>query len=162
MNDTLVVAILPNIVTSILALIVWQFKRSISKREEERRKEKEKLLAEQQERDAKIQTLISSMAYATQQIEVVREEYRAIKRANAKYDEQIKEIVDSIRLIKTNSLVTTKERLTRIFQKAQEKGSVHAHTKECVAEIMKSYEELGGNSYVHSEYQKFMALPTEK
>lgn len=161
MSDTLVVAILPNIVTSILALIVWQFKRSISKREEERRKEKEKLLAEQAERDAKIQTLISSMAYATQQIEVIREEYRGVKKANAKYDAQIKEIVDAMQIIKKNALATTKKMLTEIFQSARERGYVTAHMKEVAAELMASYDEFKGNSYVHAEYDTFLKTPTK-
>lgn len=161
MSESFLISLLPNIITSVLALIVWQVKRAVTKREKEERRAREKLEKDQKERDEKLQKVIESLAYNTQQLEVVREEYRAVKQANAEYDGQIKEIVDSMKVLKKSSLATTKKMLTEVFQLAHEKGSVSGHIKEVVSDIIVCYDELGGNSYIHSEYDAFMALPTE-
>lgn len=160
MNDMLI-SLLPSIISSILALICWQFKRAINKREEEEKK-REKLAeqAKQEEelkqlqRDTEIKSLVTNLVYITQQLEVV-------KKANTKYDEQIQEILETINLLKKNALVITKKDLTKTFHKAQKEQLVPTYIKEVTSEEIKLYEELGGNSYIHNEYQKFINLPTE-
>ena len=54
-----------------------------------------------------------------------------------------------------------KDRITQSCRYHLRQGYIEPHEMECLLDMYKQYEALGGNSYIHAKVDEVMALPME-
>lgn len=110
-----------------------------------------------------IASILSSTGLFTLIIELIRRHDKKVEKTeNTVTKEELDQVRKDLNLLKDCSLAGTRQDLLDLMRHYLNRGYITIEERETLSELMKCYEDLGGDGFIHDLYELVLELPLDK